>query len=148
VRPIASDRFAHALAILPGSQIVQRFKPLPGLVGMSETFVSFAHIPSQYTIHWRIDARSDGHVLELGSGDINASTVSDWQHINLPMVTPGVTPYEITVSFQTDPETVVLRPAGVPLFVSGAGDKDPPVEIDGAPDPSGLQLGLTVDYGK
>jgi hypothetical protein len=145
-RPLASAGFAQAMALLPGSRIVQRFKPLPGLVGLSETFVTFAHVPSKYTIHWRIDAYSHGHVLELGTGEINASTVSDWQHINLPMVTTEATPDEVAVSFQADTKTPVLRPAGIPLFIPGAGDKDSPVEIDGVPDTKGLQLGLIADY--
>jgi hypothetical protein len=147
-RPVASAVYAHALEILPGNRVVQRFKPLPGLVGMSETFVSFARTPSPYIIHWRIDAYSAGHVAELGAGDIDAATVSDWQHMNLPIVMPAKTPDQIAVYFQTDAKVAVSRPAGFPLFVPGAGDKDPPAEINGVPDPRGLQLGLTVDYGK
>jgi hypothetical protein len=146
--PVASGRYDHAVKIIPGRSVVQSFKPLPGLAGISETFVNYAHVPSHYILHWRIDAYSDGHDLELGAGDIDASSITNWQQINLPLAAvPARTPDEIKVSIQTDAGAEPpRRPAGVPLYMPGPADKDPPAETGGIPDPAGLQLGLTVDY--
>jgi len=147
-RPLASGAYAHTIKILPGRDVVQYFRPLPGIAGISETFVNYTHVPSRYVLHWRIDAYSSGHDMRLGAGDIDASSITNWEQINLPLaVLPARMPDEIKVSIQTDAGgRSPSAPAGVPLYMPGPADMAPPAEIAGVPAPDGLLLGLTIDY--
>jgi hypothetical protein len=146
-QPLISPQFVEGAGIVPGNPIVQRFKPSHTLHGISVRFIDWAVTPSKYPISWRVDARTNGKIVELGSGAISADTVVDWGPIDLPISeASSAVPDEVDVTFWTDAKSVTIHPAGLPLFLPSSTDNDPPAQIGGVKAPKGSQLSLSVAY--
>jgi hypothetical protein len=146
-RDLTSEQFAGGAEILPGKDIVQRFRPIQRLEGASLQLVTWGRSPSRYTVDWRIEAVSNGRRLELGAGKIDAGDARDWQRVKLLIsVVPDEVPDEIEVSFRTEANLVPAAPIGLALYKPAAVTAAPPAEIGGAPMPSGGQIGLRLVY--
>jgi hypothetical protein len=148
-KPLASGPFAGGVEILPGKDVVQRFKPAQRLEQLSLTLVTWGRIPSRYHVDWRIVASSHGRRFELGAGTIDARTIRDWQRLALP-VTLGSddVPDQIEVTFRTDAATAPAAPLGLPLYMPVADTTAPPAEVAGIPAPSGALVGLSPAYAR
>jgi hypothetical protein len=146
-QPSTLKQISEVVPVVPGSLIVQRFIPSHTLHAMSVQMVDGGITPGEYQIFWRVDARTKGHIVMLGSGEIAADSVVDWLPIDMPVsTTSSAVPDEVEVAFWTDAKTVTTRPASLPLFLPSAADHDPPAEIGGAPAPNGSQLHFSVTY--
>lgn len=148
-KPLASGPFAGGVEILPGKDVVQRFRPTRRLEQLSLTLVTWGRIPSRYDVDWRIAATSRGRRLDLGAGTIEARTIRDWQRLTLPVtLVPDEVPDQIEVTFRTDAATAPAAPLGLPLYMPAADTTAPPAEVRGMPAPSGALVGLNPAYAQ
>jgi hypothetical protein len=146
-QPLASEQFVAGAEILPGKNVVQRFKPTHRVEGASLQLVTWGLSPSRYTIDWRVVAVSHSNTIELAAGKIDAGSVKDWQRLKLPLlVIPDEVPDEIAVSFRTDASSSPTAPVGIPLYEPAADSTTPPAEVGGVPIASGGLFGLSLSY--
>jgi hypothetical protein len=144
---LASEDLLGASSLLPGTVVRQRFRPEHPLEGISARFVNFGHQPSSYKVSWRASGSRDGHVLELGSGTIDASTVGDWQIVELPLSAfAKETLDEIEISFRVEAGAPAALPVGLPLYRPVTDAKVPTAEIGGVPAANGALLDLRLSY--
>jgi hypothetical protein len=148
-KPAISQQFVEGVPILPGAPIMQRFKPAHALHGISVRMVDWGLTPSKYQISWRVDARTEGDVQQLGSGEFPAETIVDWGPIDLPISqAPATVADEVDVTLWTDAKSVTTRPVGVPLFLPSSADNDPAAEIGQTQAADRAQISLKVTYRK
>jgi hypothetical protein len=148
-RPLASGPFAGGVEILPGKDVVQRFRPTQRLEQLSLALVTWGRVPSRYKVDWRMVATSRGRTLELGAGTIDAGTIRDWQRLTLPVtLVPDEVPDQIEVTFRADAATAPVAPLSLPLYMPAADTTAPPAEVGGMPAPSGARLGLSPAYAQ
>jgi hypothetical protein len=146
-QPLASGEFINGLEILPGRDLVQRFKPAHRLEEVTAKFVTWGVKPDRYTIRWQIVARSHGRVVELGAGTIDSNDVTDWLRIKLPVsIVPQQVPDQIEITFRTDHDRTPAAPIGLPVYRPEGENTAPPAETGGVPVSSGGLLGLDLSY--
>ncbi|WP_022722199.1 hypothetical protein [Rhodopseudomonas sp. B29] len=146
-KSLTTEAFVGGVEILPGRQIVQRFKPEHRLEAVTLKLVTWGKQPSRYTIRWRIVARRDGRAIELGAGTIDSTRVSDWQRFELPIATvPPEVPDQVEIVFGADSDQPPAAPVGLPLYRPDPQAAPPPAEVDGAAVANGGSLGLDISY--
>jgi hypothetical protein len=121
LRYLADDRppgqFVGPAAIVPGAAISQRLSFAHALTRLSVTFVTWGRAPSDYAVRWNVKAYIGERTEEIGAGTIQASSISDWQEVDLPLKSwPVKNPDKVEVSFLTDSKSLPAAPIGVPLF--------------------------------
>lgn len=142
---LVTGPYVEPVQVLPGGDIVQRFKPDAVLDGVATQLVAFGKKPSNYTVDWKIVAVKNGIRREIGSGIIYASTTPDWASANLPVVRTTEVPDEIEVIFSTK-SAVPAAPLGLPLFKANERENAPAAEVRGSEATSKGRLGLTLYY--
>jgi hypothetical protein len=144
--PIGGSVFFGAEPIVPGQDIVQAFTPLHRFDRLDVRFVAYARIPSDYQIGWEIDSISQGAVLELGAGTLDADRIGDWKLISLPVSTlPDAVPGKAVLYLRAEGGAPAL-PAGVPLYLPAPGNTNPAASIGGKPMTNGAQVNIVPDY--
>lgn len=147
-RPLASSKMLEVAEVAAGNDVVQRFKPIQRLEGMSLRFVTWGRAPSRYTVDWKIVATRDGQSFELGNGRIDAGKMRDWQTVDLPItVFPEQVPDQIEVVIHASAEGAVSAPIGLPLYQPLPDTDAPPAEVGGRPTSTGAQLSVIPAYG-
>jgi hypothetical protein len=147
LQKLASDHAISGIPILPGKDVVQRFKPTHRLQEISLNLVTWGARPSQYNVNWRVVALINGQDIELGAGEVDASTTRDWQRLELPISTfPREVPEQIEVSFRAAEGASPGFPLGVAAYQPRVEGNDPLAEVDGTPVFPAALVGLTLSY--
>lgn len=147
VRPLASSQFIGGLEIQPAKDLVQLFRPIHRLEGVTAKFVTWGKRPTRYTIHWQIMARSHNRVIELGAGSIESDEIGDWSSRELPVsIVPREVPEQIEIAFRTDHDTTLSAPVGLPVYRPLGESTAPPAETGGIPYSSGGVIGMDIHY--
>jgi hypothetical protein len=145
---LASEQYLRACELLPGKDIVQRFKPVARLDKVTVKFVTFGRSPTRYIIDWQILAYSEGSdPVELGTGQLDAGDLQDWEFVDLPFAVPCETiPQEIELSLRTDTLRTPPAPVGIPFYQSRPNSAATPAMIGNEIEPTGAQIGLWLHY--
>jgi hypothetical protein len=145
-RKLSSDKIVGGLPILPGKEIVQSFKPTNRLHELAITLVTWGIRPTDYGANWRVVALIGGRRVELGSGSLEVSTITDWQTVQLPMsIAPEEIPEQVEISFYAIPGMAPAKPIGIATYQPN-GRINSMVEINGAPVVPAQQIGITLSY--
>jgi hypothetical protein len=145
VDDLSSGQFVGAAAIVPGAAISQRLSFAPALARLTVTFVTWGRVPSDYAVRWSVKTCTGETTEEIGAGTIQASSISDWQEVDLPLKSwPDKSPDKVEVSFFTDSMSLPAAPIGVPLFKPIDGAVARPTNATGVQITG--RLGLRLEY--
>lgn len=143
---LASGPFAGGIEIVPGREVVQRFSPKALLSGvpLQVQFLTWARVPSDYPVHWRVVQTRDGLSSQIGSGVLDAGGVLDGEVAGLQVdATTGAVPDEIAVIFSAE-GPMPASPIGVATFLPLPGETVPPIEVGGRVSQTEGRLGLKL----
>jgi hypothetical protein len=147
VQPLASKQFIAGVEILPGKDVVQRFKPTQRLEAMTLPVVTWGKKPSAYSVEWTVTARVGGRYIQLGEGKIDAAGATDWLEVQLPLtIALDEVPDEVELTVRTDAAVAPVPPLGLPLYRRAATSSASPAMIDGKPSISSGLVGLKLFY--
>jgi hypothetical protein len=143
---LTEGKFVFPAAIVPGSNVVQRFKPITRIKAIKVPFVTFGRAPGHDLIAWRVAAKINGSLVTIGEGKIDpVDSITDFGEVNLPLSkTPPEIPEEVEVSINTATATYPSAAMGVPLCAPGA--QPVPALVADKPRPDGAQVALRIFY--
>jgi hypothetical protein len=141
--------FTHAVALTPGTKVVQRFGGAHGrLSKISIRTVNWGKIASPYIIEWQVLAGAGDSRQIIGSGQISTKGSVDWQvnelNVSLLSNTGGG---ELELELFVPPNQDVASPIGVPLHRMTPDFRGSPANVDGKPYAEDLVLPLIARGG-
>jgi hypothetical protein len=147
IQPLASNQFIEGIKIIPGMEIVQRFKTSYRLEGIAINLVTWGLQPSPYNIRWKVVGYSGTQTTELGAGAIESTGITDWLRFEFPISkVPSDVPDLVEVIFRADGDQAPSAPVGLPIYRPTPNSTATAVELGGIPVHSGGLLGLDLSY--
>jgi hypothetical protein len=141
--------FTHAIALTPGTKVVQRFGGSRGrLSTIALRTVNWGKIASPYVIEWRVVAIAGDSRRVIGSGEMSTQGSVDWQVNELavsPLANSGGA--EIELQLFVPPNQDVTSPIGVPFHRMAPELRGSPANVDGKPYADDLVLALIARGG-